>query len=52
MFKKGDLKRLTPDKLRSYPGLEHHTDEEAEKIIDALEKFSCIAYNSYIDIKK
>lgn len=44
-------KRLTPDKLRSFPGLEHHTDEEAEKIIDTLERFARIAYDSFMDMK-
>lgn len=43
-----EYKRLTLEKLRSYPKLKHLTDEEAEEAIDALEKFSVIAYDSYM----
>ena len=43
-----EYKRLTLEKLRSYPQLKHLTDEEAEEAIDGLERFSIIAYNSYM----
>ena len=43
-----EYKRLTLEKLRSYPQLKHLTDEEAEEAIGALEKFSVIAYDSYM----
>jgi len=33
---------LTPEKLRSYPGLENLTDEEVLEDIDTLEKLAAI----------
>lgn len=35
-------KKLTPDKLRKFPGLEHLTDEEATEDIETLEKLAAI----------
>jgi hypothetical protein len=33
---------LTPEKLRSYRGCEHYTDEEAEQVISSLKKLAGI----------
>ena len=39
-----DGNALTPDKLRSFPGLEATTDEQAAKIIADLRELSRILY--------
>ena len=40
-------KQLTVETLREYKGLEHLSDHEAEKIVDALKKFARIALHAY-----
>jgi hypothetical protein len=40
-------RRLTIEELRAHKGLENLTDEEAEKSIVALEKFSVILFEMW-----
>jgi len=37
---------LTPEKLRSFPGCEHYTDEEAQHIIQSLEMLAVILFEN------
>ncbi|MES2286768.1 MAG: hypothetical protein V4547_13850 [Bacteroidota bacterium] len=41
-FDKDKRKPLPPDKLRSYTGFEHCTDDEVPKCIDSIEKLARI----------
>lgn len=34
--------KMTPESLRRYPGCEHYDDEQANEIIDAIEKLAII----------
>ncbi|WP_126249098.1 hypothetical protein [Chitinophaga rhizosphaerae] len=36
--------RMSPEELRGFPGWEHYNDEEANEIIDSLEKFANILH--------
>ncbi len=45
-------KKLTPDKLRSYKGFENSSDDDAEKIIDQLERLSYITVTMALEKKK
>src|ERR1051326_8082141 len=46
-------KRLTPDDLRkSHPDNAHYTDEEAEEIIDSLERFAHILVSHVMDLQQ
>jgi hypothetical protein len=38
--------RLTVSKLRTYPGCEHYSDEEAEKVVQSLRQLSEIIANT------
>ncbi len=40
-----DLKRLTVEELKTYPGLENLTDEQAKEAIDTIETFSIIMFH-------
>jgi hypothetical protein len=40
--------RMSPEELRGFPGCEHYSDEEANEIIDSLEKFANILYDIYV----
>lgn len=41
--------QLTPGVLRSFPGCEHHSDEEAEDVITTLEQLANILYDIYLE---
>lgn len=41
-FDTDNPKCLTPDKLRSFPGCEHYSDEEAPEVIASIEQLSHI----------
>lgn len=44
-------KRLSIDELRSYPGLENFTEEEAEQAIKTLESLSVLFYELFMKEK-
>ena len=39
--------RWTPERLRKYQGFENHSDEEAEKAIDTIDRLARILLNIY-----
>ena len=41
------FKRLTPDELRSFPGFENYTDEQAEETIQTLVNLSLIYFEAF-----
>lgn len=43
--------RLTITELRSYPGFEDFSDEEAGRAVESLEKYSRLMYELYIKTK-
>lgn len=43
---------MTPEKLRTYPGLENLSDERAEKIISTLYRLVAIYFDTYPIIDK
>ena len=46
-----NLKRLTVEELKTYPGLENLTDEQAKQVIDTLETHASILFDIYIHKK-
>jgi hypothetical protein len=44
-------KRLTIDELRTFPGFEKYTDEQAEATIKTLETLSILFYELYMKKK-
>jgi hypothetical protein len=40
-------KELTIEKLRTFPGNEHHTEEEAKEIIISIRRLTSILYELY-----
>jgi len=44
---KKEFKQMSLEKLRSFKGLENLSDEEANQIIEQLEKFSVIAFELF-----
>ncbi|WP_346320319.1 hypothetical protein [Chitinophaga sp. YIM B06452] len=40
--------RMSPEELRGFPGCEHYSDEEANEIIDSLEKLANILYEIHV----
>lgn len=43
--------RMSPEELRRFPGCEHYNDDEANEIIDSLEKFANILFDIYLQQK-
>jgi hypothetical protein len=38
VFPEASFEKMTPEMLRCYPGCEHYNDEQANEIIDSLER--------------
>lgn len=45
-------KRLSIEELRSFPGLENFTEEEAEDVIKTLETLSILLYELFMKVKQ
>jgi hypothetical protein len=45
--KKKPLLPLTPDQLRTYPGLQDLTDEQAEESLRTLQEFAAIIFSIF-----
>ena len=45
-------KRLSIEELRSFPGLENFTEEEAEEVIKTLETLSILLYELFMKVKQ
>jgi hypothetical protein len=45
-------KRLSIEELRSFPGLENFSEEEAEEVIKTLETLSILLYELFMKVKQ